>query len=63
MTFEGLPTFVGGYDDDKLIASASLYQYHWKDDKWMEHPSLKLSTPRYEAAVFTVPKDLISTTC
>ena len=60
VTFEGLPTFVGGYDDDKHKSSDTLYQYNWEQDEWIMHPTLKLKIPRYEAAVFTVPKDLIN---
>jgi hypothetical protein len=56
--FEGLPTFVGGYNEEKKNRSDEVFQYHWSEDKWVQRNDLKLKVPRDNAAMFEVPKDL-----
>ena len=56
--FEGLPTFVGGYNSELGNSSKEVYQYHWSEDKWVKREDLALKVPRDQAAMFQVPKDL-----
>jgi len=55
----GLPTFVGGYNEDDQVTSKSLYQYHWDQDEWVLYPSRELNFPRYNFAMFEVPQNLL----
>lgn len=55
---DGLPTFVGGYNEDIKNTSHNIYQYHWDRDEWILHPSLRLTYPRHNFALFQVPKNL-----
>jgi len=55
---DGLPTFVGGYNEEERAASNSIYQYHWDEDEWVLHPSIRMEFPRYNFALFQVPKNL-----
>jgi hypothetical protein len=43
--FEGLPTYVGGYNEDNGDFSNVVYQYHWNVDQWIKHPKLSLQGP------------------
>ena len=53
---DGVPTVFGGYNGKKQ--NEKLYQYNYKKDMWLAHPSIKLNTPRMLPAVFQVPKYL-----
>lgn len=53
---DGIPTLIGGYNEDLKLTNDVFYQYHWNADEWIPHPYLKMNIPRYHAAVFPVPK-------
>ncbi len=55
---DGLPTFVAGYNEDDQEINGKIYQYHWDEDEWVLHPSLSLTYPRHNFALFQVPKNL-----
>ena len=56
--FEGLPTFVGGFNVETNTTSNQVYQYHWKEDKWQLRGDLTLKFPRTDGVLFEVPKDI-----
>ena len=60
-TFQGLPTYVSGYNEDEDVDgdTNTLFQYHWDEDKWTPHPTITVAHPRHLAAVFQVPKDIL----
>lgn len=51
---DGLPTIVGGYDNEDQ--NGVLYQYHAITDEWKPHPRVKLRIPRSSHSLFQVPK-------
>ena len=56
--FEGLPTFVGGFDVEKEETSDEVFQYHWKEDKWLLREDLTLKNPRASGVLIEVPRDI-----
>ena len=57
--FEGLPTFVGGFDVERNLTSDEVYQYHWKEDKWLLREDLTLTAPRTEGLLIEIPRDIL----
>jgi N-acetylneuraminic acid mutarotase len=53
---DGLPTIVGGYDNENQ--NGILYQYHADIDEWKPHPRVRMRIARSSPAVFQVPKTL-----
>jgi hypothetical protein len=56
--FEGLPTFIGGYNQDIGDFSEVIYQYHWNENKWVERKTLAFEELRMFSATFEVPRDI-----
>jgi hypothetical protein len=57
---DGLPTIIGGYNADSQSENDVLYQYHAESREWIPHPNAKMRKARRNAAVFQVPKSLVS---
>ena len=55
---DGLPTIVGGYDNESDKQNDILYQYHPEADEWREHPFARLRIARSSPAVFQVPRGI-----
>ena len=55
---DGLPTIVGGWNDDIDTENNILYQYHSDLDQWKAHPDAKMRIARSSPAVFQVPRQL-----
>ncbi len=56
--FEGLPTFVGGYNEETQTLNNQVFQYHWAENKWVERQDVELKEKAIYMAAFEVPRDI-----
>jgi hypothetical protein len=56
--FEGLPTYIGGYQADFAFFNTAVYQYDWNEDEWFERNELQIEQMRRFSATFEVPRDI-----
>ena len=57
---DGLPTLIGGFNNDTYTQNGILLQYHTGTDEWIPHPKAQMRLPRSSAAVFQVPRQHFS---
>ncbi len=56
--FEGLPTFVGGYNENTGLLNDEVYQYHWAEDMWVKREDVGMKEKAIYMAAFEVPRDI-----
>jgi hypothetical protein len=56
--FEGLPTFVGGINENTVQLNDEIYQYHWTKNKWIKREDVELKEKAIHPAAFEVPRDI-----